>query len=196
MDLEKKRGKTDRNHNTWKEKGKERTKIMTRTQKIIYKEAGCLLESIQFFLGEHHLWCVGQHGSYQSVVLGEMWDQSCGTMISEDLKDGQLAFGLYSPCGYHIGVNSWLVEDCRGRKLLWLPPNWRRGWNGDIKWDGNFLALLSSHYPEPIRGGQNSKTGPILAPDSEPILAVVNRGKSTPNLTTPCIYPILTQFCC
>jgi len=45
-----------------------------------------------------------------------------------------------------------------------------------------------------IRGGQNWEIDPILTPDSQAILPVDNRGESTPNLTTPHIYPILTRF--
>ena len=44
---------------------------------------------------------------------------------------------------------SWVV-DAGEKKLLWLPPGWRiRDWN-DMKWNGNFLALVSGHLSEPI----------------------------------------------
>ena len=52
--------------------------------------------------------------------------------------------------GYRIGSGFGWVEDSRGNKLLWLPPSWRTLDGLDLKWDGNFLALLGGHNPVPI----------------------------------------------
>jgi len=52
--------------------------------------------------------------------------------------------------GYYIGKSRQWVVDSRGRKLLWLPPNWRvKHWE-DVRWNGNFLALVNSHHQGPI----------------------------------------------
>ena len=57
------------------------------------------------------------------------------------------------------------------------------------------MAVAELVIARDIRGGQNSETDPILAPDSEAILSVNDRRESTPNLTSPRISPILTRFC-
>ena len=52
--------------------------------------------------------------------------------------------------GYRVGSRSGWVEDSRGGKLLWLPPSWRTVDGLDIKWDGNFLALVGGQHTAPI----------------------------------------------
>ena len=49
----------------------------------------------------------------------------------------------------HYRVHEW-VEDSGGKKLLWLPPSLRVFNGNDVKWDGNFLALLDGYLPEPV----------------------------------------------
>ena len=52
-------------------------------------------------------------------------------------------------CRIWSGSGQWVV-DPRGSKLLWLPPSWRvTGWN-DVRWDGDFLALLDGRHELPI----------------------------------------------
>ena len=57
--------------------------------------------------------------------------------------------GLSSPHGYKLGSHSEWVTDSRGKKILWLPPNLRE-MQLEVKWDGNFMALLSLYLPEPV----------------------------------------------
>ena len=57
---------------------------------------------------------------------------------------------FHSPHGCHIGSESRWVEDSRGRKLLWLPPSWRVMNKCEMRWEGNCLALVNGHHPEPI----------------------------------------------
>ena len=42
------------------------------------------------------------------------------------------------------------IEDCGGRKVLWLPPNWRIAHWLDARWNGNFLAFVDGRHPVPI----------------------------------------------
>ena len=55
-----------------------------------------------------------------------------------------------SPHGYCIGSRSEWVKDSRDGHLLWLPPNWRTKHGLDVRWDGNFLALVGIHHHKPI----------------------------------------------
>ena len=52
--------------------------------------------------------------------------------------------------GYRIGSGARWIRDPGDTKILWLPPSWRSADGGDVKWEGKFLAFLSSHHPAPI----------------------------------------------
>ena len=68
-------------------------------------------------------------------------------LTGDHLEDGWSWVNLFS-YGYHIKIN-W-VKSSEGSRLLWVPPAWRiENWK-EVRWDGDFLALLSSAYPEPI----------------------------------------------
>ena len=67
----------------------------------------------------------------------------------EFLEDGWSQDSPFPP-GYRIRVGSGWVEGPGGRKLLWLPPNWRTEQMFDAIWDGNFLALVNGRHPEPM----------------------------------------------
>jgi len=76
--------------------------------------------------------------------------ESRGFDRTSTLEDGWSWANLFSH-GYHIGsgFGQWIV-DPRGRKLLWLPPNWRAKHWDSVRWNGNFLTLVGGHHPEPI----------------------------------------------
>ena len=58
---------------------------------------------------------------------------------------------IFSPCNYHIGRGSGWVMDSRSvDNILWLPLSWRTKSAHQVRWDGNFLALVGAHHPEPI----------------------------------------------
>ena len=76
-------------------------------------------------------------------------DREHQTILKITKGDGELLFG-HSSCGYSCGIDSKWVMDPRGRKMLWLPPNWRFSTWEEARWDGNFLALLHQYHPEPI----------------------------------------------
>ena len=67
------------------------------------------------------------------------------------LPDGWSFFAcLPSRDGFRIGRGGRWVEDSRGRKLLWLPPNWKVRYPQDAVWEGNLLALVDCRHKEPI----------------------------------------------
>ena len=108
---------------------------------------------VRFLPGKHrlHLFrCVSSPTStvYNEGEVAMMGGQ--GFSYRSTLKDGWSWANLFSH-GYHIGGSSgqWIV-DPRGRKLLWLPPNWRAKCWEDVRWNGNFLALVDGYRPEPI----------------------------------------------
>jgi hypothetical protein len=82
------------------------------------------------------------------MELETVGDWSSAEVSKGGSEEGRLLFNFSSPYGYHAGMGSRWVVDSRGSKLLWLPPNWRTP--RDIRWDGNFLALLRSYHLEPI----------------------------------------------
>ena len=87
--------------------------------------------------------------AHHLVKLGMMEGGGFGDVVSEFLETTRLWADLSSHgCSIVIG-SSW-VEDPRGSKLLWLPPNWRPLYRKDIKWNGNYLALIHNHQPEPV----------------------------------------------
>jgi hypothetical protein len=58
---------------------------------------------------------------------------------------------IFSHCDYHIGCGSGWVEDSRsGDNILWVPLSWRTKSETQVRWDGNFLAFVGAHHPEPI----------------------------------------------
>ena len=56
----------------------------------------------------------------------------------------------HSPYGHHIGAEFKWVEGPGGRKLLWLPPNWREDNGLGVRWEGSFLVLVNGSHPKPI----------------------------------------------
>jgi len=131
-------------------KGKNLFLYDMKTQKTFTRDMDNTIISVQFSADGDQLWYVGAHKTYYFMGLEMVEDWSSTEVIKGDSKDGQLLFNRVSPYGYHIGERSQWVKDHRGKKLLWLPPNWRiNGWK-EFRWDGNFLALLHEHHKEPI----------------------------------------------
>ena len=69
-------------------------------------------------------------------------------VASNNLEDQWSWPNLFSH-GIHVRMGSGWVVSPRG-KILWLPPAWRTLYREEMKWNGNFLALLSSHHQDPI----------------------------------------------
>lgn len=104
-------------------------------------------EDIQFSPDGHQLWIAGQKtfdNFFYYVV--ELTVEDWGFV---DLKDGW-SWANHFSCRYHVKEGSVWVMDSKGRKILWLPPDWRvSGWK-EVKWLGNSLALVGAHNPVPI----------------------------------------------
>ena len=111
------------------------------------------ISGIQFSPDGHKLWISGG-GLYYFVKLEVPgnWNSLDGedqTILEATEGDGELLFS-HSSCGHSCGIDFKWVMDPQGRKILWLPPNWRFNDWREARWDGNFLALLHKHHPEPI----------------------------------------------
>ena len=117
--------------------------------------------NIQSSPNQHGLWLL------VTILTQSLWDNTPSTLYLpvelEILEDGSVrkvskrSFGSPWPwvnlfsCGYGICIGSqeWVV-DPEGRKVLWLSPSWRAKNVEDVRWDGNFLAFLHGHHPDPI----------------------------------------------
>ena len=83
---------------------------------------------------QHQLWSilVGCDWHYVTLV-GPVRVTNGGT----EMGGSSLGPPLY---GYNVKGDSEWVMDSRGRKLLWLPPNWRNIYWSRVTWGGDFLA--------------------------------------------------------
>ena len=70
--------------------------------------------------------------------------------VHKPVDEWSLLALLHSSDGFHIGHGGQWVEDSRGRKLFWLPPNWRVRRIDKLIWSGNLLALVDGHHEKPI----------------------------------------------
>jgi hypothetical protein len=134
------------------------------TQEIIAKHRlDEEIVDVQFSPNQHGLWLLTRLSDERTVdymirggpefyfVWLEMTEGGgFGNMTQETVEDPLLWVNLFS-CGYNArsGSGQWVV-DPRGNKLLWLPPNLRVTQMKDTRWNGNFLALVDGHHPEPI----------------------------------------------
>jgi len=100
-----------------------------------------------FLLGKIDFW---SPDAQYCAMLHIMEDWRSTEVTKELLEDGWSRDSRFPPPGYRIRVGSGWVEGPGGRKLLWLPPNWRTGWMTDAMWDGDFLALVNERHLEPI----------------------------------------------
>ena len=103
---------------------------------------------IQFSPDGHQLWAfmdkqLSTCAFFQFEVVGDQ--------LVDVTKQGLSWVGhQYSPYGYYIGTEFKWVEGPGGKKLLWLPPNWREDNELGVRWEGNFLALVNGYHPKPI----------------------------------------------
>ena len=98
------------------------------------------------------LMCVKRHhpSGYCLVRLEIEEDWGSVQTTSWGLQGGWSWVNLFSSCEYYIGHGSQWVVNSRGNKLLWLPPNWRALTIEEVRWEGNFLALLGGRGPMPV----------------------------------------------
>jgi len=114
----------------------------------------CYISDIQFSPDGGHLWLISKapeiydRDEYGTLDVTDDWS-SVDLTSAKMPQDGRSWDGLF-PLGYHIRDRFEWVEDPRGRKLLWLPPDWRTECRADARWDGDFLALVTTCHPEPL----------------------------------------------
>ena len=108
---------------------------------------------MRFSLDGHQLWFrVGTSYYFVKLEVQGNWNSLNGEdwiTLEATKGNGELLFN-YSSHGYSCDIDSKWIVDPQGRNILWLPPNWRFSDWDDARWDGNFLALLHRHHPEPI----------------------------------------------
>lgn len=120
------------------------------TQKSICQEIGRRARGIKFSIDGRKLWPIRVPDIFYLKGLEMVWDWSSGEVTKVSPEDRELLFDPPSPYGYYIGIDSEWVENSRGGKLLWLPPNWRICDLQNRRWDGDFLAIVGYHYSQPI----------------------------------------------
>ena len=124
----------------------------TKAQKILTHIMDGVIEDI-FFSYDGHQLCVFNDTRYTILCFpkfkaGESWCSKDVTKHSLVDRESWVNF-FQSPHGYSIERMSEWVGNSRD-VLLWLPPNWRTKYGLDVRWDGNFLALVGSHHKKPI----------------------------------------------
>lgn len=103
-------------------------------------------EDIQFSPNGDQLWVADHNIFNYFYYIVELMVEDWGYV---DLKDGW-SWANHFSCRYHVKEGSVWVMDSKGRKILWLPPDWRvSGWK-ELKWLSNSLALVGAHNPVPI----------------------------------------------
>jgi len=105
---------------------------------------GCQL---WFLLGQSRFMA---SGPCRCATLHTTKDWHSAEVTVEFLEDEWSRDSRFPPPGYRIRVGSGWVEGPGGRKLLWLPPNWRTEFMTEAVWNGSFLALAGDRHPEPI----------------------------------------------
>lgn len=124
----------------------------TKAQKILTHIMGSRVEEICFSQDGSQL-CVFNDTGYTNLCFSELKtaeDWCSKDMIKFNLLDKESWVDFFqSPHGYYIErMSEWVVSS--RDVLLWLPPNWRTKHGFDVRWNGNFLALVGSHHQKPI----------------------------------------------
>jgi hypothetical protein len=110
------------------------------------------IDGLRFSPDGCQLWALNDSLSYVNhIIRMERMEDHHSGMVTEDYMDKWSWVDIFSLCGYHIGCGSGWVEDSRsGDNILWLPFSWRTESQTQVRWDGNFLAFVGAHHPEPI----------------------------------------------
>ena len=119
-----------------------------KTKRAIYgHDKNTQIKSIQFSPDGHQLWVLGWDNG--SLILEVVEDQTLKRVPKGVLKDEWPWVDLFS-CEYHVEMGSGWVVDPKGSKVLWIPPSWRAKHWQNVKWDGNFLAILDGYHRVPV----------------------------------------------
>jgi len=93
------------------------------------------------------VWCIGHNVEGWSIVK----DSESGVTKLEPLGPTAYPSGGV-PCrssrGYRV-TDDWWVVSPSGKRLLWLPHDWRSG-ETSRRWNGRFLGLLHHELPEAV----------------------------------------------
>jgi WD40 repeat protein len=111
---------------------------------------------IRFSPDGHQLWLIvnprgGNNFMRYCVGLEGAEGRCFVNVVTECLEGGWSWDDVFrSPDKRRItGSGSEWVSDSRS-KVLWFPPSWRSKRGLEARWNGNVLALVGGHHPEPI----------------------------------------------
>ena len=117
----------------------------------IYTGKGCKVNSTGylpgFTLDGDEVWCAKDDGRVEQWEIVK--DEISGTIKLEYLRIMRplVDFPWLSSCGYQITNDGWVFSS-NGRRLLWLPHQWRSDQKVKRKWSERILALLYDELPE------------------------------------------------
>lgn len=119
------------------------------TRKVVgeYTASGSV-DSIQFSPDGCRLLLIVEPLNLSNSVELELAEER-GFSVTTSSMDPWSGTG-YSSNGYSIEDDCQWVVDPSGRRLLWLPPNWRIQTWRDVWWSGDLLALVHPDHPDPI----------------------------------------------
>lgn len=135
---------------------------------------------IRFSPDHRELWLLKLVGgvltSYH-ITKSEVARDGVGRMkvIQQVLEDEWSWVDLFS-FGYRIGSGARWIEDSRGTKIFWLPPNWRPADGLYVRWGGNYLALMDYRHPVPIIIEFHRNPGAFFEVFSDQLLGVCSEG--------------------
>ena len=125
-----------------------------------WSEPGCKVEGFRFSPCGSRLWFWSTvnkfiapypHDTNRYFTQVEIEGGEVKSRTVDVVKDTWSLFAfLQSRDGFRIGHGGRWVEDSQGRKLFWLPPDWRVKDVEDMTWEGNFLALVDGRHEKPI----------------------------------------------
>ena len=95
-----------------------------------------------FTLNGNEVWCARGDGMVDRwAIVGD--SESNNTQLGQlgNYEEPQSGFPWHSSHGYQVMDDEWVLNS-GGKRLLWLPPQWRSAVKVDRKWSGKYLALL------------------------------------------------------
>jgi len=107
------------------------------------------LLNLEYISPEYVGWCApaGKKQQWWKITR-DAESNITGLIDSQPTKVLHGRFPWVSSHHYQVMDDAWILSS-NGRRLLWLPPNWR-GSRGERKWSGRFLALLHGELPEAV----------------------------------------------
>ena len=103
-----------------------------------------------FALNGNEVWCARGDGMVDQWAIVED-SESNNTQLDQlgNYEEPQSGFPWHSSHGYQVMDDGWVLSS-KGKRLLWLPPQWRSAVKVERKWSGKYLALLHRRLLEAV----------------------------------------------